>query len=404
MTRSKKYNVVDLFCGAGGMSLGFEMTEGFKIIGAIDNWQPAIDTFLHNHPSVDPNKVICAGVDEIFSDNSNKFKEIRKHFKSKEVDIVIGGPPCQGMSLAGKRLANDPRNKLFKSFVDAVNFMRPKVFVMENVPGLLSLSNGEINKAILASFSEIGYNHFDLHAPQILKAECYGVPQIRRRLFYVGFREDIEPCFHSWPPKPNYRAFERNDVSCTPDFFAGQSELEALPKPITVGEAISDLPSLNSGEGSDELPYTKPKSNLSEFQKYCRNWSHSPHEKSEPTVFNHEAPKHTQKLLNLIKLAAPGKSVDPKYTDSKMWNPDVPGYTVKALGAGGGSTNRRAFHYDTRQVRGSTVRENARIQSFPDWFRFIGPKTHQMTQVGNAVPPLLAQAIGNALLEKLDTT
>ena len=384
------------------MSLGLEMTGGFNVIGAVDNWQPAINTFLFNHPNVDREHVVCAGVDEIFSDCSNPFTEIRNSFTAKEVDVVIGGPPCQGMSLAGKRLANDPRNKLFQSFVDAVNLMRPKVFVMENVPGLLSISGGAINKAILSSFAEIGYNHFDLHAPQVLKAECYGVPQIRRRLFYVGFREDIEPQFPSWPPKPTHQAYERGDVLLTPDLFAGQTELQALPKPITVREAISDLTKLNSGEGADELPYTNNPITLSEFQNYCRDWKKSPYEKHHPEIFNHEAPSHTDKLINMIKKAIPGRSVDPKYTDSKMWNPDAPGYTVKALGAGGGSTNRRAFHYDPDQIRGSTVRENARIQSFPDWFRFMGPKTHQMTQTGNAVPPLLAKAIGDALLDKLD--
>ena len=113
------------------------------------------------------------------------------------------------------------------------------------------------------------------------------------------------------------------------------------------------------------------------------------------------ASNHTEKLINLISKAEPGQSVDPKYTDSKKWNPDAPGFTVKALGAGGGSTNRRAFHYEGSQLRGSTIRENARIQSFPDWYRFIGAKTHQMTQVGNAVPPLLAKAIAVSLYKKL---
>lgn len=141
---------------------------------------------------------------------------------------------------------------------------------------------------------------------------------------------------------------------------------------------------------------------LSEYQKLMCDWSSCPDKNRQKMIYNHETPNHTQKLIDLIKKAEPGKSVDPKYADSKKWNPNKPGFTVKALGAGGGSTNRRAFHYDKSTPRGSTVRENARIQSFPDWYRFLGPKTHQMSQVGNAVPPLLAKAIGNVIAKLLE--
>jgi len=397
-----KFSLIDLFAGAGGMSLGFEMTGRFKVLGAIDNWQPAIDTFRLNHPYIPEDRIICAGVDDYFPKRNQKGKfEVPKWIEPNVADVLVGGPPCQGMSLAGKRIADDPRNHLFESFVSAVDFIKPKIFVMENVPGLLSAANGGINKAILSAFADIGYNHFDKHTPQILKAECYGVPQIRRRLFYVGFRSDIDENLSDWPPPFIHREFERNERdSFTADLFSCDAKRHSLPKPISVNEAISDLPPLKSGEGSDVLEYIAPRKQLTDFQKFCR--TSLPKCKIDTNVVNnHEAPNHTDKLLSMIKKAEPGKSVDPKYTDSRKWHPDWPGYTVKALGAGGGSTNRRAFHYDPSQSRGSTVRENARIQSFPDCYRFCGAKTHQMTQVGNAVPPLLAMHIAKVIAKKL---
>lgn len=399
-TSMKKFTVVDLFSGAGGMSLGFEQSNGFQTIAAIDIWEPAVETLLYNHPHIAREFAICASVDDVFRENS-EFSSIVKKLIDIEVDVVIGGPPCQGMSLAGKRLDSDPRNQLFKSFVKAVEVLQPKAFVMENVPGLLSSDGGKINRAILNAFAEIGYNHFDQHAPMVLKAETFGVPQIRRRLFYVGFRGDISPSFDAWPPKPTHQAYVRGKRETTPDLFALDDAANSLPLPISVKETISDLPAINSGQGADEMPYIKT-NDLSDFQVKMRNWEHCPRFNESPMIYNHEASRHTEKLINLISKAEPGSSVDPKYTDSKKWDPNAPGYTVKALGAGGGSTNRRAFHYDPKQLRGSTIRENARVQSFPDWYRFMGAKTHQMSQVGNAVPPLLAKAIAHALYEKLN--
>ncbi len=398
----KKYKVLDLFSGAGGMSLGFHLSGKFETVCAIDNWQPAIDTFRYNHPNLNKNMIICDSVEDVFSKVNNSYNNLIQNLRDEKIDVIIGGPPCQGMSLAGKRLSNDPRNQLFKTFVQAVNTLKPKAFVMENVPGLLSLNGGSINKAILSAFEEIHYNHFDKHLPMVLKAECYGVPQIRRRLFYVGFRSDQSPEFPHWPPPPTNNSYNLEKKFTTRDLFDFENENSNIKDPVTVFEAISDLPKLKSGEGSDEMNYTKVSDKLSDFQNLMRNWDQCPRVDKEPLVYNHEASNHTKKLIDLIAKASPGNSVDPKYTDSKMWKPDSPGYTVKALGAGGGSTNRRAFHYSSEQLRGSTVRENARIQSFPDWYKILGAKTHQMTQVGNAVPPLLAKAISISIARKFE--
>ena len=398
---TKKMKVLDLFSGAGGMSLGFELSNKFNVVAAVDNWQPAVDTFRYNHPHIDDKYVICASVDDVFDETNKNFKSIVEDLFATGVDVIIGGPPCQGMSLAGKRLNDDPRNQLFKSFVKAVDRLKPRAFVMENVPGLLSIDGGEVNRAILKAFADIGYNHFEQHKPQVLKAECYGVPQMRRRLFYVGFREGVSDDFPNWPPEPSNMEFDRAKNQQTSDLFEDQINITSKPEPVSVREAISDLPEIASGEGADEMDYSKDSTELTSFQLEMREWSLCPRKGEPQKVYNHEASNHTDKLIALIEAAEPGKSVDPKYSDSKKWDPNAPGFTVKALGAGGGSTNRRAFHYSKTQLRGSTVRENARIQSFPDWYRFIGAKTNQMTQVGNAVPPLLAEAIAVTLFEKL---
>ena len=393
------YKIVDLFSGAGGLSLGFTLTNQFEIVGAIDNWKPACETFKFNHPYLDQNSIICADI--LATQQSGEFHEFVKIWEKKgKVDVVMGGPPCQGMSLAGKRLSDDPRNKLFETFITAVDLLKPKVLIMENVPGLLSMNDGELNKAIIRRFNEIGYNHITDHPPKVLKAEMYGVPQIRRRLFYIAFRDGFNFKEFNWaPPATHYEWVNAKSQEIEFDLFGFNDS--KLFKTVSVCEAISDLPELRSGEGSEEIKYPSIKNHLSDFQKYVMDWSTCPDKNRNQLIYNHVAPNNSKELIELISKAAPGDSVDPNYTDSKKWHPDKPGFTVKALGAGGGSTNRRAFHYERKTPRGSTVRENARIQSFPDWYKFLGAKTHQMTQVGNSVPPLLAYRIALEIAKSL---
>jgi DNA (cytosine-5)-methyltransferase 1 len=401
--KTQKYKMVDLFCGAGGMSLGFEQTKKFEVALAIDHWKPAIDTFKHNHPKIDPDRIICDDLINIFDKKWVKDK-IKKPLGDEKIDVVVGGPPCQGLSLAGKRLSNDPRNQLFKCFVKTVEILKPKIFIMENVPGLLSAENGKINDVILGAFKDIGYDHFESHQPLILKSEMYGVPQARRRLFYVGFPINFQHIPLVWGPKPTHKnigSLEKKD-NFSMDLFAKEELEETLINPVTCFEAISDLPKLKSGEGCDQMDYcTLSLNSLTPYQMKMRDWKNSSGLKTKPAIFNHEAPRNTEKLVELIKSSKPGKSVDPKYSDSKKLDPNLPAFTVKALGAGGGSTNRRAFHYDPLQPRGTTIRENARLQSFPDYYRFLSSKTNQMTQVGNAVPPLLAKAIAKSVISFL---
>ena len=165
---AKSNTFIDLFCGAGGMSYGFEMA-GFKSVLAIDNWQDALDTYNHNNPG---SKTLCADLSAI------DVEKTAKDFGIKHVDLIIGGPPCQGFSVAGKRIVDDIRNKLYKSFVAFVKYFSPKVFVMENVPNILTIGDGIVRESILADFRSLGYNV----EYKVLTASDFGVPQNRKYL------------------------------------------------------------------------------------------------------------------------------------------------------------------------------------------------------------------------------
>ena len=170
--------VMDLFCGCGGFSKGFEQA-GFDIRLGIDLWKDAVITYQHNFPKT---KTINQDITTVDGKMLLKLLDI----PADEIDVIIGGPPCQGFSISGKRLMDDPRNKLYKSFVDIVACIMPKMFVMENVPGLIRLFGGKVKEEIIKDFTELGYN-VDM---QLLSAEQYGVPQKRKRAFFVGINKD----------------------------------------------------------------------------------------------------------------------------------------------------------------------------------------------------------------------
>ena len=175
-SNKEKLNIIDLFCGAGGMSLGFEK-EGFSSILAIDKWDDAITTYNYNRN----NK--CGTTADIHDFTNEELEKINSNNK---VVGIIGGPPCQGFSLVGTRMGNDPRNSLYIEFVRFVNVIKPAFFVLENVPGLLSMEKGKYKEDIIKRFGEIGYNV----NYKILRASDYGVPQSRQRVFFVGLNKD----------------------------------------------------------------------------------------------------------------------------------------------------------------------------------------------------------------------
>ncbi len=343
-------NVLDLFCGCGGLSCGFERA-GYDILLGIDNDAKALETFELNHNGA---KSICGDITEI-----TYRKDIKPLINNREIDIVIGGPPCQGMSLSGPRKFEDPRNKLYLSYIRLVEEIQPKAFVIENVPGLVSLFGGQIKDSIIEKFTKMGYNI----QYKILCAADYGVPQNRRRVVFVGLRNG---------------AFDYP---------------KALLQQVTCSMALSDLPSLEDEIESETAEYVDEPQNA--YQKIMRE--------NSKKVKNHVAANHSEKVRKIISLVPDGgnyKDLPEEYINSRNFHvawtrfaSDKPAPTID-------TGHRHHFHYKYNRV--PTVRECARLQSFPDDFVFLGNKTQQFRQVGNAVPPLMAQAIAEQLKKELE--
>lgn len=351
---SKSLNVLDLFCGAGGLSEGFR-NAGFNILAGIDNNAPALKTYANNFPEAEAIELDLS-VKADFRD-----KGLQKLLR-KKVDVIVGGPPCQGLSIAGKRIKDDPRNSLYIAYRSMIERINPKALVLENVPTILSLFGGTVAKAIIADFESLGFKTkvFTLFASD------YGVPQSRRRTFFVALQDGVS--FKIPAPK-------------------------ILSHPITSEMAISDLPLLDNDYGDEVLDYPKDPEN--EYQAEMRKGSN--------TLFNHWAVVHKKRTIEIISLVPDGGNYKdlPKYLQNTRkvniaWtrlNSKKPSFTIDA-------GHNHHFHYKANRV--PTVRECARIQSFPDRFRFWGNKTSQFRQVGNAVPPILAKEIGLELKEALN--
>ena len=348
--RMSKYNAIDLFCGAGGLSYGFE-SAGFNILLGIDNDSKALEVFEHNHKGA---KSICGDITQITYD------DIKAKIGDKRIDIIVGGPPCQGMSLSGPRRFDDPRNKLYLSYIRLVDEIRPRAFVIENVPGLVSLFGGQIKDSIIEKFTQMGYKV----KYQILCSADYGVPQSRKRVVFVGTRENVE---FEYPKKL------KNQVTCK--------------------MALSDLPPLVDELGEEVSDYATDIQN--DYQKLMRARSEKVH--------NHVAASHSEKVKKIIAMVPDGcnyKSLPEEYRNSRNFHvawtrfaSDKPAPTID-------TGHRHHFHYEYNRV--PTVRECARLQSFPDDFVFEGNKTQQFRQVGNAVPPLMAQAIAKQVKKMLE--
>ena len=352
-----KINCLDLFCGAGGFSYGF-MYEDINILLGIDNDNKAIETYNNNHN----------GVGIVKDLREMKTKEVLKLIPRKNIDIIIGGPPCQGLSLSGPRMMDDPRNQLYKSFVKIVRDIKPEVVVLENVPGLVSLFKGNIKNAILDEFTSLGYQ-MDY---KILRASDFGVPQHRRRVFFVGMRNK----FFKFP------------VPCYSDEIELPTNMKRM---ITCSEALSDLPLLDNETfiGSDIQEYLCEPQN--DFQQSMRTKS--------KYVYNHIASVHSDKIRNIIRLVPPGKNYKalPEHLqETRKFNVAWTRFPENAPAPTIDTGHRHHFHYSACRV--PTVRECARIQSFPDHFIFTKNKSQQFRQVGNAVPPLLAMHLAKEII------
>lgn len=352
---------LDLFCGAGGLSLGLYQSGINPLLG-LDHDKAAIKTYCKNHNG----KGLKADLKNI--DKTTILTKIN----NQKIDIVAGGPPCQGMSIAGQKKFDDPRNILYKSFVRIVSEFSPQVVLLENVPGLVYLFNGQIKDAIINDFESLGYKM----TYTILKASFYGVPQHRRRVFFVGLLNGKKFKF----PYPTY--FD-------------ESGLFQEKKMISCKEAISDLPFLPDSTYLGNPTQVYPTSPKNEYQKLMR--------KNSAIVFNHIAADHSDKVRKIITLVPAGKSKNSlpdylrkiyKYEHSWVRCPiNIPASTIA-------TSQGNPFHQTAN--RSLTVRERARLQSFPDDFIFMGSKTEQFRQVGNAVPPILAQAIGKEIITQIE--
>lgn len=353
MKNKNKFNVIDMFSGCGGLSKGF-IDADFNILMGVDFDEMALKTFEYNHEGA------IAFKGDLF--RSETLDEMEELLNNQKVDVIIGGPPCQGFSLTGKRQENDERNTLFYSMVKAVERFQPKAFILENVPGLATLYNGKAKEAILKEFTNLGYtiNYQVLYAPD------YGVPQIRKRIFFVGLKNGKKFNF----PKP----------VLTPDNY------------VTCEQAIGDLPSLEYDIGSNHSEYLSPPS--SDYQKKMRQ--------NATNLLNHIGTVHTEMVKSVIAQVPEGgnhKDLPKGVGDSRKFNEAWTRYHSQKPSKTIDTGHRNHFHYKWNRV--PTVRENARLQSFPDDFEFLGNKTQQYRQVGNAVPPLLGYHLALSLLEYL---
>ncbi len=326
----KKFTYIDLFCGSGGFSLGFDQA-GFENIFSVEYDHEISETYRYNFPD---HRLIECDITKLGNDT------IKKVIGKKSVDVVIGGPPCQGFSMAGnigRKFADDPRNHLFKEFVRIVKVVRPKCFVMENVARLYTRLNGQTREEIKHCFEALGY----VVKADVVCAADYGVPQYRNRVLFIGKLTDnylYQPVF---PQK-------------------------TTQTPPTIKDAIDRFPPLESGETSD--------------------------------IPNHEAMRHSPQMLNKMMYVKDGGTRDDIPEELRPQKGDVRKYirydsTKPSICITGDM--RKVFHYS--QNRALTVRELAAIQSYPDNFIFLGSKIKQQQMVGNSVPPMLANAIAEAI-------
>lgn len=374
---------VDLFGGAGGMTLGFEQA-GFDVLAAVEIDPIHCATHQFNFPFW---TVFCKSITEITG------AEIRQKsaIGNREIDVVFGGPPCQGFSLMGKRSLDDPRNTLVFHFIRLILELKPKYFVMENVPGITLGDHRYFIQEIIQQFYKQGYQVEQNY--QLLNAADYGVPQNRERLFLWGGRSEF-----SLPTYP------KKLTTLAPSALTKVRGNSLTPP--TVWEAIQDLPEVENYPELLERDWTIVEfGNPSDYGKILRGLIELDKDYSYKRLYNPDLltssfrTQHTQKSIQRFEATSPGK-IEPI---SRFYKLD-PNGRCNTLRAGtpsnrGAFTAPRPIHPFT--PRCITVREAARLHSYPDWFRFHATKWHGFRQVGNSVPPFLAKAVATAVIDVL---
>lgn len=368
-----KLQMIDLFCGAGGLSLGFTQ-EGFATALANDIEECCIDTYAHNHPATPRSHIVKGDIKDII-------KNLDYYIGNKTIDIVIGGPPCQGFSMANRqRLIDDPRNHLYKSFVEVVDRIKPPFFVMENVKGMLTVA-----EQVREDFKKIGYDV----AFHVLNAKDFGVPQNRERLIYIGNRigNNNEDIFSEL-----YTLSEKIPEYTLQDAIFGLRELQASR-------------TKNATEsGSEASGYVIERNRIFETNEYIDYINQN---KRCSVTYNHKARYNNDRDIEIFGRMEPGdKSDDPKIADIMPYarRNDIfkdKYYKLQMDKVCKTITAHMKFdcnmYIHPNQARGLTPREAARVQSYPDDYYFRGAYTKTYMQIGNSVPPLLGRAIASVI-------
>lgn len=316
-----KVGFVDLFSGAGGITCGLKQA-GYEPKISVEMVEVASQTHKRNFPTCEH---FCGDISEF------KIHEMLSKGQLEDVHLVVGGPPCQGFSVAGKRDPNDPRNKLFRQFIRVVDEVRPYYIVMENVPGILTMQKGAVKDAIIETFREIGYDNVSV---AVLESAEYGIPQVRTRAFFIANRLGLPNPF----PKPMFKSSEFSSIE----------------------SAINDL--------AETGPIPE---------------------------INHEWTKHSKDFIERISKVPPGGSLYETFADAfKRQYMGLPSMTIKE--------NHGGSHIHPYLNRCISAREMARLQSFPDSFIFEGSMKKAMWQIGNAVPPRLAEIVGRTLIPMIN--
>lgn len=366
-----KYKVLDLFAGVGGLSYGFANDDTFEIVAANEILSDMAKAYSLNHPNV---RMYNCDIKDFGIKNLKKDLNIQKG----DIDLIIGGPPCQAFSTVGKRLIDDPRGKLFQEYYRVLKELNPKIFLFENVKGLLSMQKGELFKKILFLFESLGYKV----KYEVLNSADYGVPQVRERVIIIGTKlnEDFEY------PEPTHSDKDKINIFN-----------QTLKPYLTLAEAIGDLPFIKSSEESFNY---KTKA-VNEFQELMR-------ENAPKKLNDHNAPKNNDKLVKLMECLPDGGSPQDvpeelrpksgfKNTYCRLWwNRPAPTITRNLSTP----SSSRCIH--PKAPRPLTTREGARVQCFPDSYIFYGSRSSKNLQIGNAVPTFLSIALKDAIKKYLE--
>lgn len=415
---------IDLFAGAGGLSEGFYQ-EDFKSLVHVEIDKHACETLRERMRFYDYNEdIIDQAVLNGDMTDTNIIEEIEQRVRFVEnelrktdnleelgedepisniVDVVVGGPPCQSFSTAGRArdphgMRNDPRNFLFENYIHILEHFQPKIFVFENVVGLLSanVNNELVINTIFKRMNEAGYNvinKLEVRNTIVLNSVNYGVPQTRKRVIIIGVRNDL-----NINPIDIYRMIEKTHYG--PD----EEELDGLIEYVKVRDAIADLPRLNPGQGEDDIRF---------IPKIRNDYVQNIRDMDFDRLYNHIARNHNEQDIQRYTIMSKNEWTlrqllenHPELNNGRAFgnsyvvqNWGLPGRTIIAHLYKDGN---QFIHPDHTQGRTFTVREAARIQSFPDNFKFMGSRTQQFKQVGNAVPPIMARSIARAVNKALE--